>query len=233
MLRDFRQIILTLGFVLVVFAPGFDFALAQGALADSEKEQAQETADSAVTESPKETEPQEEQADGATDGNVLSEEQELDPEALIKELQTALNNHGCNAGRADGIWGRQSLRALERFARHAGLVMKTDPSPEVLAAVKAEPEPVCPPVCGPQYAMRGGKCVPRGCPVGQSPDRRGRCIDTLRICSADCRRKSCGPYIEGWDCKENGISCLVTRCKLSNQAADWHFHNIWVPILNR
>lgn len=156
-----------------------------------------------------------------------------DPEALVKALQSALNAQRCNAGKVDGIWGRGSRGALARFAKHAGLVMSDEPTVEVLAAVENAPGPVCPLACGPRHVETDGECVQKTCPRGQSLDRRGRCIDALRICSASCRRKWCGPYSDGYQCAEAGISCLMDQCRLSNEAANRHFNDTWMPILNR
>lgn len=170
------------------------------------------------------------QAGAADAGSALPDD---DPEALVKALQSALNAQRCNAGKVDGIWGRGSRRALLRFAKHAGLVMSDEPTPEVLAAVEDAPGPVCPLQCGPRHVESDGECVQKTCPRGQSLDRRGRCIDALRVCSASCRRKWCGPYSDGYQCAEAGIGCLMDRCRLSNEAANRHFNDTWVPILNR
>lgn len=156
-----------------------------------------------------------------------------DPDALVKALQSALNMQRCDAGKVDGIWGRGSRRALQRFAKHAGLVMSDEPTPEVLAAVEDAPGPVCPLECGPREVQSDGECVQKTCPRGQSLDRRGRCVDALRVCSASCRRKWCGPYSDGYQCAEAGIGCLMDQCRLSNEAANRHFNDTWVPILNR
>jgi hypothetical protein len=156
-----------------------------------------------------------------------------DPDALVKALQTALNTQRCNAGKVDGIWGRGSRRALARFAKHAGLAMSDEPTADVLAAVEDLPGPICPLECSRRQVERDGECVLKTCPRGQSLDRRGRCVDALRVCSASCRRKWCGPASDGYQCAEGGIGCLMDRCRLSNEAANRHFHDTWVPILNR
>jgi len=76
-----------------------------------------------------------------------------DPEAdrsLVLSLQAELNRLGCQAGTADGVWGRKSKQALANYARHSGRsVASLDLSSGLLEQLKRNPARVCPAANGP------------------------------------------------------------------------------------
>lgn len=79
--------------------------------------------------------------------------------ALIKGLQVELNRLGCSAGRADGIWGRGSKRALRKYNDNAATKLASlDPSAEVLDALKSNDERICPLSCRRGFKVVGDKC---------------------------------------------------------------------------
>lgn len=71
-------------------------------------------------------------------------------DALARDIQTALKDSGCYRGRIDGVLGRNSKRALGRFADTAGIGfdLATLGSPDGLAAIlrslRAHPGTTCP-----------------------------------------------------------------------------------------
>lgn len=69
---------------------------------------------------------------------------ERDRRALIRDVQTALSDRGCNAGRADGFWGRKGKRALRAFNRETGKRLSVNsPTESTLAAIRREEGQVC------------------------------------------------------------------------------------------
>lgn len=91
---------------------------------------------------------------------------------LARLLQTELKRVGCDPGAIDGQWGGKGEGALERFARHAKLALKTDaPTAAALEAVKGQPGRICPLECGPNAVERNGACVAKAPPPYRAPPR--------------------------------------------------------------
>jgi peptidoglycan hydrolase-like protein with peptidoglycan-binding domain len=67
-------------------------------------------------------------------------------EPLALSLQRELKRLNCLTGSVDGIWGRGSRAALERFSRQAGLRLGREPSQEALTQTRATEAGYCPPV---------------------------------------------------------------------------------------
>ena len=98
-----------------------------------------------------------------------------DPDLRFK-LQTALAKTGCNPGKVDGQWGRNSKAALQRFARYAKLTLPNEAiSTETLKLLESRDGRVCPLVCGPRQTEKNGRCVAKICPRGQELDNTGQC----------------------------------------------------------
>ena len=74
----------------------------------------------------------------------LSEEEEL--KLVVMEIQKLLNAAGCNAGLADGIWGRRTQAAAVLFARTAKLpTSKSDlVSEKFIQKLRTSPANFCP-----------------------------------------------------------------------------------------
>ena len=74
----------------------------------------------------------------------LSEEEEL--KLVVMEIQKLLNAAGCNAGVADGIWGRRTQAAAVLFAETAELPTRAEDliSEAFLEALRAAPSNFCP-----------------------------------------------------------------------------------------
>ena len=64
---------------------------------------------------------------------------------LAIAVQRELNRLGCEAGAADGQWGKNSSAALKRYGQHGNFKLATlDPSPGLLNDLKGQPSRVCP-----------------------------------------------------------------------------------------
>lgn len=89
---------------------------------------------------------------------------------LARQLQRLLRQAGCYQGRIDGIWGRKSRRAVERFAEitNADWLMER-PSGRLLDALNSFDGRVCPQNCGRDQVL----------------DNTGRCIEPTRIASIE------------------------------------------------
>ena len=62
----------------------------------------------------------------------------------IRTIQKELNRVGCKAGTADGKWGNNSRRSLERFSRSGKIKLATfEPSLQLLRKLKEQGNPVC------------------------------------------------------------------------------------------
>ncbi|WP_175557978.1 caspase family protein [Roseibium suaedae] len=101
---------------------------------------------------------------------------QIDPEVLVRGLQSKLSEAGCYTGKIDGDWGRGSRTALAAYAKHSGRTL-SDAEPslalrEELAAITGR---VCPLECGAKYDEIGGKCVLKTCPSGQVLSSAGKC----------------------------------------------------------
>jgi len=78
----------------------------------------------------------------------------------IAEIQSELVRLGCLGGRADGIWGNQSRRAVEAYAQEKGAKLASlEPTLDLFNELKAVGERVCPLTCGRGEALVDGACV--------------------------------------------------------------------------
>ncbi|MCP5083657.1 MAG: hypothetical protein GY948_18370 [Alphaproteobacteria bacterium] len=84
----------------------------------------------------------------------------VDRRTLTISLQRALNRVGCNAGVVDGVWGRNGRTALANFSKYAKVQLPgTDPSEDVLSAVRTKKGKVCPRSCGAGQELKDNLCV--------------------------------------------------------------------------
>ena len=99
--------------------------------------------------------------------------------ALTRGLQEELRRVGCAFGKADGIWGPQSQKALERFGRETKKSIDTGtPSQASLDLLKSTTGKVCAPVCSVREELRDGVCVAKTCAAGQVLSKKGQCVET-------------------------------------------------------
>ncbi|MCG6858608.1 MAG: caspase domain-containing protein [Salaquimonas sp.] len=93
-----------------------------------------------------------------------------DPREIVQGIQQELVRLSCNPGRPDGIWGRRSQGALDRFKRGAKVELASaDPDAELLDQLKNYKGNGCP--------------VVRSCPSGQRMNSRGQCFTPQRQAS--------------------------------------------------
>jgi hypothetical protein len=67
-------------------------------------------------------------------------------EPIAIALQRELKRIGCLPGKVDGVWGRGSRAALDRFAQQAGLRLGREPSPRALEEARRTEAGYCRPV---------------------------------------------------------------------------------------
>ena len=67
-----------------------------------------------------------------------------DRRALIRDVQTALSDAGCNPGSIDGFWGRKGKRALRAFNRATGNRLSVEaPTETTLSALRRHQDRAC------------------------------------------------------------------------------------------
>lgn len=90
-------------------------------------------------------------------------EPQIDPKddrELVRSIQQELNRLGCPAGKADGLWGRKTERALGSFAKNGRIELATlEPSADVLNELRRHKARICPLVCGRGFEEKDGRCV--------------------------------------------------------------------------
>lgn len=85
-----------------------------------------------------------------------------DQREINRSVQAELERVGCGPVSIDGTWGSGSRKALETFARRAGLSLDVDPpSAATLAALRQHTGRACPLQCGSGEVLRDGTCVQR------------------------------------------------------------------------
>jgi len=96
---------------------------------------------------------------------------------LTRSIQKELTRLGCNAGRADGIWGPKSKAALQRYTKQSNSQLASiEPLPQLLDELRLHENRVCPISCGSRYNNRGGECILKTCSGGRKLNSRGQCI---------------------------------------------------------
>lgn len=115
-------------------------------------------------------------ADTVPESAPVADRLAAEDHALTLQLQTALAKLGCGPVHIDGRWDWRSQKALENFARHAGLRMPGDAvSYRTLRLLQRQKGRVCPPVCGPRHILVNGRCVAGTCPQGRVRLASGKC----------------------------------------------------------
>ena len=97
--------------------------------------------------------------------------------ALVRSIQTELSRVGCDAGKADGIWGRKSEQAVSRYAKHGGLKLSSlDPDESLLRSLQQDKGRICPLVCSAREVEKNGKCIAKTCESGFRLNNAGDCV---------------------------------------------------------
>lgn len=128
-----------------------------------------------------------------TGTNTLLAPVPTDPKELARSVQVELNRLGCNAGSPDGIWGRGSRSAAERFSRHSNLTLASvEPNADFLRKLREFETRVCPLVCRPTENRVGDTCVAKTCPAGQKLSSKGACYTPQKTTTQTTRPASSG-----------------------------------------
>ena len=98
--------------------------------------------------------------------------------ALVRAIKQELKRVGCYDGRIDEDWQTAPARAsIQKFARLARLTISpVEPTNELLDAIRARFECVCPFECGRRQIEKDGRCIAKSCPSGFALDDDGDCI---------------------------------------------------------
>ena len=98
--------------------------------------------------------------------------------ALVRAIKQELKRVGCYDGRLDEDWQTAPARAsIQKFARLARLTISpVEPTNELLDAIRARSERVCPFECGRRQIEKDGRCIAKSCPSGFALDDDGDCI---------------------------------------------------------
>lgn len=116
-----------------------------------------------------------------------------DPKELARAVQAELNRLGCNAGSPDGIWGRGSRSAADRFSRHSNIQLaSTEPTADFLKRLRGFNARVCPLVCKATENRVGDTCVTKTCPAGQRLSSKGACYTPQQTTTQTTRPASSG-----------------------------------------
>lgn len=59
---------------------------------------------------------------------------------LVRDIQTALNEHGYNTGKPDGLYGKGTRSAITAYQKDKGLAVDGRPSPALLASLQQAPK---------------------------------------------------------------------------------------------
>lgn len=100
---------------------------------------------------------------------------ELEEEQVNASLQGELNRLGCQAGKADGKWGRKSDAALGRLIKEKPELEGLEPSTTLLEMLQTYPPNLCPLVCSAREVKVGNSCQLKTCAAGQYLDSKGKC----------------------------------------------------------
>ena len=98
--------------------------------------------------------------------------------ALVRAIKQELKRVGCYDDRIDEDWQTAPARAsIQKFARLARLtIFPVEPTNELLDAIRARSERVCPFECGRRQIEKDGRCIAKSCPSGFALDDDGDCI---------------------------------------------------------
>jgi hypothetical protein len=99
-------------------------------------------------------------------------------DAVERAIKQELKRVGCYDGRIDEDWQTEPVRAaVQKFARLAPLpVPPVEPTIELLDAIRARSERICPLECGRHQFEKDGRCIAKKCLAGFELDDDGDCV---------------------------------------------------------
>jgi hypothetical protein len=97
--------------------------------------------------------------------------------ALVQEIKKELKRVGCYGGRIDKSWPTaETTASAKKFAIYAKLAISgSDPTIELLDAVRRRSDRVCPLECTVRQVEKDGRCITKTCPSGSVLGRGGEC----------------------------------------------------------
>jgi hypothetical protein len=98
--------------------------------------------------------------------------------AVERAIKQELKRVGCYDGRIDEDWQTEPVRAaVQKFARLTRLpVPPVEPTIELLDAIRAGSERICPLECGRRQLEKDGRCIAKKCLAGFELDDDGDCV---------------------------------------------------------
>src|SRR6516165_3579056 len=95
-----------------------------------------------------------------------------------RAIKQQLKRVGCYDGRIDEDWQTEPVRAaVQKFARLARLpAPPVEPTIELLDAIRARSERICPLECGRRQFEKDGRCIAKKCLAGFELDDDGDCV---------------------------------------------------------
>jgi hypothetical protein len=99
-------------------------------------------------------------------------------DAVERAIKQELKRVGCYDGRIDEDWQTEPVRAaVRKFAKLARLpVPPVEPTIELLDAIRARSERICPLECGRRQFEKDGRCIAKKCLAGFELDDDGDCV---------------------------------------------------------
>ena len=99
-------------------------------------------------------------------------------DAVERAIKQELKRVGCYDGRIDEDWQTEPVRvAVQKFAKLARIpVPPVEPTIELLDAIRARSERICPLECGRRQFEKDGRCIAKKCLAGFELDDDGDCV---------------------------------------------------------
>ncbi|MEZ5800888.1 MAG: caspase family protein [Nitratireductor sp.] len=128
---------------------------------------------------------------------------------LVRSIQSELSRVGCDAGKADGIWGRKSEQAVSRYAKHGGLKLTSlDPDESLLKTLQNDKGRICPLNCSAREVEKNGQCVAKTCESGFRLNNAGECVSAPVAAKKVPAQKRASPTKRTTTTKRSGGNCF-------------------------
>jgi uncharacterized caspase-like protein len=155
-------------------------AEAKAAAAEQQRKEAEAAAEKAVAKA--EADPKDKQIGSGTEQNVATlapaaNQPSRTPKEINKLVLTELRRVGCFTAPLDDDWNSTAQRAVSNFNKLAGTKFEArSASIDLLEAIKAKQERVCPLVCESGFEPIDDRCVKRTCDGGRALNEKGDCV---------------------------------------------------------
>ena len=139
---------------------------------------------------------------------VAARDKEAEKE-LVRSIQSELSRVGCDAGKADGIWGRKSEQAVSRYAKHGGLKLTSlEPDESLLKTLQKDKGRICPLNCSAREVEKNGECVAKTCESGFRLNNAGECVSAPVAAKKVPAQKRASPTKRTTTTKRSGGNCF-------------------------